>query len=187
MLDCFRFMDKPEKKMARKTTGKKKAAKKAVRTEEFDSSKKHVFYVTIKLGPNMERTIDFVCGEKENLTYDDVLDSLNEVLEKDYPEEYFPKLDVDYSTLMIVDGSDSFHVFPESGVKAELAKLPEKPGRYLVLPECTYSISDEFKLYNSLCNKGMIDPEVERFDPDKMKAILEEISEGKKNVGKKQV
>lgn len=173
--------------MTRKTTGKKKAAKKAVRTEEFDSSKKYEFHVTVKLGPNMEKTIGFVCGEKENLTYDDILDSLNEVLEKDYPEEYFPKLDVDYSTLTIVDGGDSFPVFPESGAEAELAKLPEKPKRYLVLPECTYSISDEFRLYNSLCDRGMINPEVELFDPDKMGAILEDISGGKKNGSKKQV
>ena len=159
------------------------ARKKSKKTDsgEFDSSKKHTFHVTVKLGPNVEKTIGFVCGEKENLTYDDVLDSLNEVLERDYPEEYFPKLDVDYSTLTIVDGGDSFHVFPESGVEAELAKLPEKPKMYLVLPECTYSISDEFKLYYSLCNKGMIDPKVEQFDPDKMKVILDEISGGKKN------
>lgn len=159
-----------KKKNVRKKTGRK--------TEKFDSTKDYVFGVEVVLGPNTKRAVEFAVKAKENLSYDDVLDAISELVEKDYPQEYFPKLEVDYSTLVIYDGGGAYPVFAESEAEKMADELKGHFKKFLVLPECTYSLSEEYRLYERLVRGGMIDPDATPFDFERMKAVLAGISTG---------
>lgn len=157
-------------------TGVGKTSKKAVREEEFDSSAKHVFRTDVIPGPGLRKTIEVKCkGE----TYDDLLDAFEEVIKRDFPEEYFPKLDFDYDSFRIVESGKEYPVYPESEAKKRSNELQKGAfDKYLVLPECMYSIAPEYKLYMSLCENGMIDGETTPYDRKKMAEILAGIGEG---------
>ena len=142
-------------------------------SEEFDSSVKHVFRADVVPGPGLRKTIEVEC---EGRAYDDLIDAFNEVIGRDFPEEYFPKLELDYDSFRIVESGCEYPVFSESEAKERSKKLPKGEfDKYLILPEYTYSIAPEFKLYTSLCEKGMIDATRTPYDPEKMAEILKEV------------
>lgn len=150
----------------------KRTGKKTGKTMEFDSSVEYEFRVKVIPGPGVVGEVFFRCGGSDGMTYDDVLDAAEDVIRDTYPDEYFPKLDVDYDTIMIKDGNSWFHVFPES----KEDKIHSASGtKFLILPECTYSIAPEYKLYLSLCEHGIIDGDATPYDRDSMSGILASI------------
>lgn len=165
--------------MATKKTKSAGKAKKVVREEDFDSSRLHLFKVDVIPGPGIRSVLEAKCkGE----TYDELLDAFEKPVKEKFPEEYFPKLDFDYDSFRIVEDGKEYPVFPESGAKDALKRLGKNaPGKYLVLPECTYSLAPEYKLYLSLCEKGIIDEETTPYDSKKMSDVLAKMGGGGKS------
>ena len=150
-----------------------------VRDEPFDEKKTYSFKVDVVLSPGNKVPLEFKSAGKKNFLYDDLLDSADAAIENKFPREFFPKADLDHMSLMILDDGKWYHVFPKSEFEKGRKAFPREK-KILVLDEATYSISDEYRLYLSMAENGLIDPDSTQFDADSMRNVLEGIKGKKK-------
>ena len=127
------------------------------------------FNVYVKLGGSLEPVkVPFTVnseGDETKLTWDDVFDVACDVVDKKYSLADFPNLKT-VRTTIVKDGVE-YPVCSESEFDKD-AFAGEK--QVLVLPECTWSLTPEFKKFLELSEKGLIDFE---FDAEKMKELME--------------
>lgn len=133
--------------------------------------KKINFKAKMKLGENNQiyTTIDFCVNVNDNdtelsLLWDDVIDSLYEKCTELRIYDDFPN--ADYDTIEIITDDGIFPVISEDDFKDDNFRSSGK--KTLVLPLATYALSDEFKSYLKLKERGLIDFE---FDAEKIKSI----------------
>lgn len=175
-------------KQNKKKTVKKNNAKKDAPL--FDDLVEHEFYAKVFLGPSNTDKVEFsvkpLPEEDGHLTFDHVEDVAYEMIEKLYPEEYYPKATIDGFMFIKNDAGEWCPVVREGDNDGiSLLKKSKEYNAFLILPEATYSLSPEYKLYIELVNGGMIDANKTPFDYDSMKKIVESIST--KNTPKKKV
>jgi len=104
-------------------------------------------------------------GDETKLTWDDVADAECDVVNEKYSLDDFPNMET-VRTTIVKDGTE-YPVCAESEFDNE-AFSGEK--QVLILPECTWSLTPEFKKFLELSEKGLIDFE---FDAEKMKELME--------------
>ena len=104
------------------------------------------------------------------LTYDDVEFALMDECDK-----FFPNFDYKVDSIFLIKDNEKFPVVVEEDNEQiqRIKKLKYK--KYLVLPYARYSISDEYKLYMSLCKSNILDPNNNIFNFDEMHTILENL------------
>lgn len=132
--------------------------------------KKINFKAKMKLGENnpIYTSIDFCVNINDNdtelsLFWDDVLDSLYEKCTELKLYDDFPN--ADYDTIEIITDDGIFPVISEEDFKNNNFNGSKKT---LVLSVATYTLSDEYKLYLKLKERGLIDFE---FDAEKIKSM----------------
>ena len=163
-----------KKKVLKKKFGKK--------VPGFDEKSLHGYVADVVLGPDVRKEISFEAkigdGEK-HLSFDEILDAAYEAMEREYPEEYYPKAEIDSLSIRIVEPDGIFRVLSETdSKKKEILGSLGKGERYLVLGERRYSLSDEFLIFEKLMKEGVLDEDT-KFNPMAMRKALE-IFRGKK-------
>lgn len=115
--------------------------------------------------------------DEEHMLWDDVECAVFDVMEKMFPMEYYPKAEV--HEVFILDHDDKAKRYPvvrendEEAIRGlEKSREYEK---FLVLPEATYSLSPEYRLFLELNDLGLIKDGTE-FDIEKMRKLLETAS-----------
>lgn len=107
-------------------------------------------------------------GDETKLTWDDVVDAAYDAVDGKYPRDDFPNME-NVRITIIKEGTE-YPVCAESEFDKD-AFVGEK--QVLILPECTWSLTPEFKKYMELSEKGLIDFE---FDAEKMKELMAIVS-----------
>lgn len=119
--------------------------------------------------------------DEEHLTYDEVEDAIYDKIQLKYnlPDRSIPideLNDEDYPNIVdivINVNGESYPVISESmNEKKKQLKKDKAYEKYLVLPEATYALTPECKLWMNMMDKGLLDRNAE-FDYDKMHQILE--------------
>lgn len=151
---------------------------KSVESQEFDDTVPHSFTGIVKLGPNVEVSVDFktkpASKNDGHLTIDTVEDELYSVLEKSYPEEYYPQSEV--VRIYINEKGKQYRVVAESDKKT-IGKLRRNKETILVLPEATYSLSPAFALYSLLMEYGIINGDSPDYDSDTYEEVVNKFQE----------
>ena len=107
-------------------------------------------------------------GDETKLTWDDVADAAYDAVDAKYSRDDFPNME-SIRTTIVKDGTE-YPVCAESEFDKE-AFSGEK--QVLILPECTWSLTPEFKKFLELSERGLIDFE---FDAEKMRELMEIVS-----------
>ena len=127
------------------------------------------FNAYVKLGAGLEPVnVPFTVeseGDETKLTWDDVADAAYDAVDAKYSRDDFPNME-NVRITIIKEGTE-YPVCAESEFDKD-AFAGEK--QVLVLPECTWSLTPEFKKFIELSERGLIDFE---FDAEKMKELME--------------
>lgn len=144
---------------------------------------KSIFSAVVKFDGNTEEVFDVEINKPEcKLTYDEVVDAIDDAIVNKYPEyEICPDcIDDDYECpyeivdIVINDGEESYPVIAEDDDDSELKKSKAFT-KYLVLPYATYSLTPECKLWMKLKENGIIS-EDEPFDYEKYHKMVEDVN-----------
>ena len=133
-------------KQNKKQTVKKNNAKKD--TPLFDDLVEHEFYAKVFLGPsntvNVEFSVKPLPEEDGHLTFDHVEDAAYDMIEKLYPEDYYPKATIDGFMFIKNDDGEWCPVVREGDDDGiSFLKKSKEYNAFLILPEATYSLSPE--------------------------------------------
>jgi len=147
------------------------------KNKTYDISKDNCFSATVELGPDNAKTVRFdiekpECGE--NLTYDEVESRAYGEIEKLYPYEFYPKSELKKLEIYCSESDEWCEVLSESDEKRIKELTSDGKNRILILPDATYSLTPECKLWMELKDSGILDEDSE-FDYGKMKNILNKI------------
>lgn len=157
---------------------KKSESMKKVESREFDDSVSHDFTGIVKLGPNVEVSVDFktkpASKNDGHLTFDAVEDEMYSVLEKYYPEEYYPQSEV--VRIYINEKGKQYRVVAESDKKT-IAKLRRNKETILVLPNAVYKLTPPFALYSLLMEYGIINGDSPDYDRDTYEEVSRKFQE----------
>jgi len=169
---------------------KKTSKSKKEKTESFDDKINHEFKFNVRLGPGKIETIEFTLIPPDedygHMTYDYVEFAAMDEMETKYPNEYYPKSEID-GYILIKDDADEWYPIVSDGDKEGIKSLKKSNeyNKFLILPDATYSLSPEYLLYMSMVKNGIIDEKKVSYDHDKMHSLLEEI-DGKKYLKQKE-
>ena len=153
----------------------------------MNTDKKTSFSAVVKLPEDIfggeDITVDVeLSKDEEHLTYDEVEDAVMQELYAHMPllkqmaeeadiedDSVFPEI---VSIVINADDGESYPVVSESMDQTEL-KRSKTWTKYLVLPDATYCLTPECKLWMELKKQGIIDEDAP-FDFDKYHALVEE-------------
>jgi hypothetical protein len=121
----------------------------------------------------------FVTFDKElkEIFYDDVVDAIYDEMEKKYPEKYYPKIKL-VDIFIETTENDKCMYYPVVGDEKYVNDYNKLYSKVLVLPCYTYSLSDEYKLYDILIKHNIFNIN-QKFEYNIMHDVLNEI---KKNL-----
>lgn len=145
----------------------KASVAKCAKTETFDDSVQHKYRAIVVSSPiASENTIEFFVKnnhEDGHLTYDDVEDVAYRMLEVQYPQEYYPKSELE--RIEIEFDGNWYPVLRESDKKGiSKMKRSAETCRFLVLPDAVYAFTPEFEAYYKLLKKGVVNEIEINFD-----------------------
>jgi len=130
-----------------------------------------------------EETFDVELSKKfEDLTYDDVIDAIYNVVDERYGytiEDFEDRDNEPYKVIDIVvnDVDGSWPVFPDD-VDVEKLKKELDVEKFAVLPWARYGLTLECKLWMAMKEDGIVD-EDEPFDYEKYHSLVEVVNEKK--------
>ena len=153
-----------------------RARVKKLKTILFDESEVHEFRADIELGPGVEQTLDGIeLGAQKadgHLTYDDVEMAALEMAEKRWPREFYPKMAVKW--LWVKDEKEWRPVVREGDEEGrKWCREVNGIEKWLELPEARFELTEEFKMFLALGEAGVVDPEADEFDAEKMREVLD--------------
>lgn len=147
------------------------------RGEKFDDTVRHTFCVELRSSPiaepvMAELTVEPPSEKYGRLTFDHVLEAAYSELESRFPERYYPEGSI--GDVKILHEGKWYPVVSEGDYEG-IERLKKDPSlkMFLMLPDATYSISDEYRMYEKMCELGLIDPAKAPFDADKMKSLID--------------
>lgn len=97
-------------------------------------------------------------GDELNMTFDEVLDNATVYVDKKYPQEFFPDLNICSIFIYDKENKDSMYPVVSESDKKTLKKL-EKSGGYekiLILPDALYRLTPAALLATELSKYGII-------------------------------
>lgn len=153
-----------------------RARVKKLKTILFDESEVHEFRADVELGPGVEQTLDGIELEAQksdgHLTYDDVEMAALEMAEKRWPREFYPKMAVKW--LWVKDENEWRPVVREGDEEGrKWCREVNDAEKWLELPNARFELTEEFKMFLALGEAGVVDPEVDEFDAEKMREVLD--------------
>ena len=168
-------MAKKSKKQKVKQQSSRARVKKP-KTIPFDESEGHEFRADVELGPGVEQTLDGIeLGAQKtdgHLTYDDVEMAALEMAEKRWPREFYPKMAV--KRLWVKDENEWRPVVREGDEEGrKWCREANGIKKWLEMPEARFELTEEFKMFLALGEAGVVDPEVDEFDAEKMREVLD--------------
>lgn len=147
----------------------------------------YTFVGVVSISPSDNRNIEIQLeAESElDLLWDDVYDNLCEKLDIDFPEEFYPKAEItDIFLKMQNSETNEMEFYPVIAIESEKQKYIEKGyKKILVLDGYSYSLSDEYFLFETLKENGLI-PDDTEFNYDVMHTIINNFRNHLKNKNK---